>query len=205
MAFRKKFEKILSLNPDLIVLQECEQKHKIQKALSNYTYNQIIWYGNNVHKGVAIISFKATFIELSQNHNLKYDFIIPIKLVNQKKIINLFGIWAMPNKTDKTKGYIGQIWEAINYYSSVLKSDSILIGDFNSNAIWDKKRRIGNHTDVVNFLDSKNIISIYHENHKCLHGEEPHPTLYLHKNLEKPYHIDYCFVSSGSNHKYLTA
>jgi exonuclease III len=27
-------------------------------------------------------------------------------------------------------------------------------------------------------------------------GKEEHPTLYLYRNLEKPYHIDYCFASA---------
>ena len=56
MAFRKKFEKILELKPDLLVLQEAEHQDKLEKALENKGYHQIIWYGNNKHKGVAIIS-----------------------------------------------------------------------------------------------------------------------------------------------------
>ena len=41
----------------------------------------------------------------------------------------------------------------------------------------------------------RNIKSIYHEKKNIKHGEEKHPTLYLLKDLEKPYHIDYCFAS----------
>ena len=64
-----------------------------------------------------------------------------LKLKFNSKEINLFGIWAMPYKSSRAKSYVGQIWRAIHYYSNCLDDDSILIGDFNSNAIWDKKRK----------------------------------------------------------------
>lgn len=101
----------------------------------------------------------------------------------------------MNNKEFPEARYIGQIWLTINYYEDLLKDSTILIGDFNSNKIWDYKDRVGNHTDVVNKLKEKNIYSLYHEQYKQNHGKETNPTFYLYRNLEKPYHIDYCFVS----------
>ncbi len=195
MAFRKKFEKVIELNPDLLVIQECENDSKLKKHLESINYNQLIWYGDNPHKGVGILSFNSLEIELNQNHNPEFKYIIPINLKAKKKIINLFCIWAMPHKDERIKSYVGQIWGAINYYEKKLNTESILIGDFNSNAIWDKKRRIGNHTDVVDFLNQKKIQSIYHEKFEIKHGEEKHPTLFLLKKEEKKYHMDYCFAS----------
>ena len=72
----------------------------------------------------------------------------------------------------------------------------MLIGDFNSNTIWDRKRRAGNHSNVVKFLEEKGIYSTYHLHHKQVQGKERHPTLYLYRHLDKPYHLDYCFVSA---------
>ncbi len=197
MAFRKKFEKVAELNPDLLVIQECENDSKLKKHLESMNYNQLIWYGNNPHKGVAILSFNSLEIEINQNHNPEFEYIIPIKLKVNRKKINLFCIWAMPHKTQRVRRYIGQIWGAVNYYEKILNKDSILIGDFNSNAIWDKKKRIGNHTDVVNFLNQKDIQSIYHQKFGINHGEEKQPTLFLLKKEDKPYHIDYCFASKN--------
>ena len=87
---------------------------------------------------------------------------------------------------ERQKRYIGQIWGAVNHYNKCLQTDSILIGDFNSNAIWDEIKRIGNHTDVVSFLAGKNIHSIYHKQFNCNHGEETDPTLFLQKNFVSP-------------------
>ena len=197
MAFRKKYEKVMDLNPDLLVIQEAENDTKLKKHLGSINYNQLIWYGNNPNKGVAILSFNKIEIEINSNHNPAFDYIIPLKLKANKKEINLFAIWAMPHKTERKKDYVGQIWGAINYYKKELEKDSILIGDFNSNTFWDKKSRVGNHTDVVNFLNKKNIQSLYHEKFELPHGQEKDPTLYLLKKLAKPYHIDYCFASKN--------
>jgi exodeoxyribonuclease-3 len=72
----------------------------------------------------------------------------------------------------------------------------MLVGDFNSNAIWDKKHRVGNHSHVVKRLEDKNIFSCYHIHHKQTQGKEQHPTLYMYRHKDKPYHLDYCFVSA---------
>jgi hypothetical protein len=40
----------------------------------------------------------------------------------------------------------------------------LLIGDFNSNAIWDDKhRRAVSHSDIVTWLAERDIVSLYHE------------------------------------------
>ena len=195
MAFRKKYQKVMELQPDLLVLQECEHKTKLQEHLSTVEYNQLIWFGKNPHKGVAVLSFNHVEIALSDQHNQEIDYVLPLKLYIDNREINLFAIWAMPHQESRALSYVGQVWAAINYYTELLDEDSILIGDFNSNAMWDHKRKVGNHTQVMNFLNDRNIYSVYHQLTDILHGEEDHPTLYLTKNIDKPYHMDYCCAS----------
>jgi exodeoxyribonuclease III len=91
--------------------------------------------------------------------------------------------------------YIGQVWLAINHYGKDLGNSSILVGDFNSNKIWDNKERVGNHSKVVEYLESKNIVSLYHNKQNEEQGKETRSTLFMHRNIDKPYHIDYCFAS----------
>ena len=79
----------------------------------------------------------------------------------------------------------------------MLRDATLLIGDFNSNKIWDYKARVGDHSDVVNKLADNNIQSIYHRHFEIEQGIEIHPTFFLQRNLNKPYHIDYCFASAG--------
>jgi len=197
MAFRKKFESVISLKPDLLVILECENDEKLKKALTDINYNELIWYGTNPHKGVGIISFNEYHIELNKDFNKEYEFIIPLKLRMNERSINLFAVWAMPHKSIRKLGYVSQIWRAMNYYVDLLDEEVIIVGDFNSNTFWDKPRKIGTHSELVAFLNTKNIKSIYHYQQKIQHGSEKQPTLYLLKNKQRPYHIDYCFVSSS--------
>lgn len=102
----------------------------------------------------------------------------------------------MGNKQNPLARYIGQVWNAVNYYQTLLSENSIIIGDFNSNQIWDEKERVGNHTDVVNLLKAHNIESLYHNQSGEVHGQESQKTFFMYRNVEKSYHIDYVFASN---------
>ena len=56
--------------------------------------------------------------------------------------------------------------------------------------------REGNHSTVVAHLEKKKIYSVYHRYFKETQGKEKHPTLYMYRHKDKPYHVDYCFVSA---------
>ena len=196
MAFRKKYEYVTAIGTDLLVIQECEHKQILEKALDLEAYNDIIWIGNNKNKGLGVISFNDYYLEQLDVYNEAYKYVLPLKLSKERNSINVLAIWAMPHEKDRKKDYVGQVWGAINYYKHLFDGPTILVGDFNSNAIWNAQRKEGNHTDVVNFLAAKKILSLYHNENKVEHGEEKDPTIYLLKNLKKPYHLDYCFASS---------
>lgn len=194
-AFRKKGDLILSYYPDILVIQECENPEKYifplttQKPFSQY------WYGDNVHKGISIQSFNEYKVELLQEFNPKFRYILPFRVTGPSNSFTLFAVWAMNDKENHYSRYIGQVWLAINYYADLLQDSIILIGDLNSNKIWDIKPRIGNHSDVVDKLANNNIYSIYHQYFSIDHGKENHPTFFLQRNFSKAYHIDYCFAS----------
>ena len=48
----------------------------------------------------------------------------------------------------------------------------------------------------MQFLNSKGLVSSYHSDDKIPHGSEPDKTFFMHRNLDKGYHIDYLFAAS---------
>ena len=201
MAFRKKAGLLLKHKPDIVVIPECEHPDKLLFPPRTKKPTDIVWFGNNQHKGLAIISYSKFRFTVLDNHNQDLKMIIPILVTGGDANFNLFAIWAN-NPADKDGVYVEQIWKAIHHYEPLLTNTStILIGDFNSNTVWDRKRRAGNHSSVVKFLEEKNIHSTYHLHHKQIQGKEKHPTLYMYRHKDKPYHLDYCFASADMTNK----
>ncbi len=195
MAFRKKAEYILTYKPDILIIPECEHPDKLLFPINTPRPKDILWFGKNQNKGLAVFSYSNFRFKVLDNHNEDFKMIIPIAVTDGEFDFNLFAIWAN-NPTDKDGQYIEQVWKALLYYGNILAdTKTILVGDFNSNTIWDKKHREGNHSDVVNHLEGKGIFSTYHFYFKRTQGAEEHPTLYMYRRKDKPYHIDYCFAS----------
>ena len=196
MAFRKKWPTLMVYQPDIMVIQECEQLAKYKESERIPGVSDFLWVGDNVNKGVAVISFNGIKLERAEEYIPDFKYIVPVNVMSEVKM-KLWAVWAMPVKNNRAASYVGQVWQAVNYYASYLRHhDTILTGDFNSNAIWDNQRKNGNHTMVVEFLRQFGIESLYHWQSGEKPGEESQPTFFLTKNREKPFHLDYCFLSS---------
>lgn len=193
-AFRKKADFILSLKPDILVVQECEFQNKLVFSPTTRQPNDILWIGDNQNKGLGVFSYCDYRFKIHDFYNPEFKVIVPVLVTNEQHSFTLFAIWAN-NPLDKDNRYIEQVWKAINYYDSFLNKEIIMIGDFNSNKIWDKLHRNGNHSEVVHRLFDKKIISVYHKHLGEEQGMEKTPTFFLQRNKNKPYHIDYCFAS----------
>lgn len=196
MAYRKKADFILTHKPDILIIPECEHPDKLIFSVDTLQPTQTLWFGKNKNKGLAIFSygnFKFTVLDV---YNEDFKMIIPIAVTGGSIDFNLFAVWAY-NLNDKDGKYITQVWKAIDHYDRLIRDNpTIIIGDFNSNTIWDyKKHRLSNHSSVVKALEEKGIFSTYHLHHKQTQGKEEHPTYFMYRHLNRSYHIDYCFAS----------
>jgi len=195
MAFRKKAEFIFKHKPDILIIQECEHPDKLKFNNDTLVPSDILWYGTNQNKGLAVFSFNHYKLKLLDTHNVDIKMFLPIAVSGGSIEFTLFAIWAY-NPQDPSYKYVGQVWKGIYQYENILKNENVIIaGDFNSNVIWDKLKRKISHSIVVEKLTSLHIFSTYHAYLNLAQGLEEHPTYFMYRHRNKPYHIDYCFAS----------
>ena len=196
MAFRKKAEYILKYHPDIVIIPECEHPDKLKFKLGTPLPTSIFWEGKNTNKGLGVFSYSDYKFQLLDEYNPDFRTIIPLSVTGGKVDFILMAVWAN-NPEDRSYQYIGQVWKAINFYAALLKDKKIIIaGDFNSNTIWDNLPRKVNHSAVVRLLEDKKIYSAYHKFFNQIQGREEHNTLFMYRHKDKPYHIDYLFISA---------
>ena len=186
-------------NADIYVIQECT-KYDIKK-LNNFK-KHITWYGDNIDSKYGIGIFSNRFkIELLDDHNPEFRYIVPYKIFDETIDFTLFAVWTKPKDRENKKiGYTEQIWNAINFssYKKYLNDRIILIGDFNSNNFWEKeykRDKVPSHKDIIGKLSEYGIGSAYHKYFNCENGNEKDPTELHGMNIDKRYHVDYCFIS----------
>ncbi len=196
MAFRKKADAILAHKPDILVVPECEHPDRLIFKEHLPKPHDVLWFGQNKNKGLAVFSYSDFAFRVLDIHNEQLRLIVPIEVTGGGFYFNLFAVWAY-NPTDPEGCYIEQVYKAIHFYGNLLTNkQTLLIGDFNSNTIWDKKHRAANHSNIVRLLEERGIFSLYHLHHKQVQGKELHPTYYMYRHENRPYHIDYCFASA---------
>ncbi len=192
-AFRKKYHAIENMKADILVIQECEDPARSTKQYQDWA-GDYLWKGENKNKGIGV--FSRTGCEL--NHlgwnDDGLELFLPCRVGN---LFNLVAVWTRHANSPNFR-YIGQLWKYIQLHREHLSEDDlVLCGDLNSNKQWDEWDRWWNHSDVVQELQEINIHSLYHKVKNEEQGKERTPTLFMHRKVERPYHIDYAFSSES--------
>ena len=152
----------------------------------------VLWVGKNKNKGIGVFSRNGHKLEKLDLDDDGHQSLLTPCLINGS--LNLIAV-STKHANSPNFRYIGQFWKYLQLHKeSITKLQPIICGDFNSNSIWDEWDRWWNHTDVVRELQEIGIESLYHYANDEEQGKESSPTLYLHRKIEKPYHIDYAFL-----------
>lgn len=208
-ALRKKTTELDALGADVYVVQECEDPAQSTTAYKEWAENYL-WTGTSKHKGLGVfpkngntvraLSWFGTFSQsgISNSSSASHWTTSDLKLFLPFALNDEFIVLAVWTKADGAKvfRYIGQLWKYLQIHRAQLQRDkTILLGDFNSNRIWDKPDRWWNHSDVVEELSAIGLQSVYHRQASEAQGQESKPTFFLQRNPDKAYHIDYVFAS----------
>ena len=192
-AFRKKAQHLAPLQPTLAIIQECECPAKLRFAKECPLPTDFLWQGENLDKGVGVFGYGDLRFTLDERYDPAFRHCIPIR-VHGEQDLHLLAVWAMGHK-QKARSYIGQVYHAVLHYADFIRERStVVIGDFNSNAIWDRERTISKHSAVVKALAEANMTSAYHAHLGETPGRENQHTYFHVRSPHRGYHLDYCFV-----------
>ncbi len=182
--FREKFSTIQKEDADIYVIQECENPEKYQNQFSEFL-TDYVWHGEKNSKGLGIFIKPHIKIKLNDWPVFCLRHFISVKINDD---FDLLGVWASPHYIEEY-----YIYQSINI--DKYGENTLIIGDFNSNAIWDKEHGKRNHSAVVAELKTRNIVSAYHYTTGEKEGQETQNTFCLYRHNDKQYHIDYCFLN----------
>ncbi|MEZ4622210.1 MAG: hypothetical protein R2867_42815 [Caldilineaceae bacterium] len=192
-AFRKKAHLLTALQPTLAVVQECECPTKLRFPADTPPADDFLWQGDNLDKGVGVFGYGNLHFALDSRYDPTIRHAIPVHVSGDLEL-HMLAVWAMGHR-QKARSYVGQVYHAIQHYADFLcERPTVILGDFNSNAIWDHERKISNHSALVEILAAAGLVSAYHTYFDETHGREQQQTYFHHRSPQKGYHLDYCFV-----------
>ncbi len=201
MKFREDLQRVFPLKPDVLVISECENLDRLGLPREDLPEpSDSFWIGDNQSKGLGVFTFNDYKLKLYEKYSDEFKYLLPLVLSNDEEEFNLMGVWTK-KVGDKKKGhnnYIRQVYLANIAYQEFLSHENVIIcGDFNSNLIWERTGVDKNHQDVLDQLSEKGIQSSYHHYFSEEQGKETQATYYHYHKQDRPFHIDFCFLSQS--------
>ena len=182
--FADKIPLLDSLASDIAVVQECA-KPSIESP-------NCLWFGDNPKQGIAVLASAPYRLKALPALKNTPKYVIPLSVTGPREF-TLLAVWTLGKQPYP---YVEAAAIAVEMYRGLIaESPTVLIGDLNSNAIWDATHPPKlNHSALVKQLATLGLDSAYHSSYNEPHGSETRPTFFHRWSKEHPYHIDYCFI-----------
>lgn len=178
-----KFAFLKRLKPTIAIVQECARPVGDDP--------RCVWFGDNPRQGIGVVASGEFRISPVKPRDVP-RYTIPMNITGPVSFL-LLAVWS---QQDRPYRYVKGIIRAVDCYRDLIKAQpTVIVGDFNSNTIWDHKRpNDQNHSGLVRTLADLGLVSAYHHFYGEAHGAESRPTFYLLWEKRRPFHIDYCFI-----------
>lgn len=194
MALHAKWDRLVSLRPDVAIVPECADPAVIWKRRGASEPCSFAWGGRNQNKGLGVFAFGDYSLVRDQRFDVGHEIFLPVH-VRGPMSFKLLGVWAFNHRATSDNGRLpAPTLAAIEHYAGFLERDSVVAGDFNHSTVWDRPAgHASNFGHIAARLCELGLTSTYHRAHGADFGGEAHSTHFFRKGpLE--YHIDYCFA-----------
>lgn len=176
-AFHRKHAFAAALRPDILIVPECEKpSDEVQQPLDSPGIRSFEWFGSKPTKGLAVISYGDYVLEVHPSYDRRHQWIVPLSVSGPVAFV-LVAVWTLPLGNHGGR-YVRPLLEAFESYKWLMnESEVVWAGDFNSSLVFDTPSRRYKFRDFVALLNQNGLHSLYHDQRKCEHGEEPDETL----------------------------
>lgn len=141
-AFRRKFNFVDEFEADIYVIQECENPKEANNPAYVHWAKNHLRIGNRKHKGLGIFGKeKITLSPLNWTNEYEGHPVNHFLSCRVNSEFEVIAVWTHYNKSPSF-GYIGQFWKYLQLHKAKF-NNPLIIGDFNSNSIWDKPKKPG--------------------------------------------------------------
>lgn len=188
----RKLSDLATLEADIAVVPECPRIQEQPGAT--------VWRGGKPRackptKGLAVFATGPWQVHRAVAPRGLPRYVLPVHVSGPESFL-LLAVWAMPHPTIP---YVRGMHRAVRACRSLMQAQpTVLLGDFNSNAIWDAEHPADrSHSALVRYLGEMGLVSAYHSRYGEAQGRETRPTFFLYRHQRRPYHIDYCFLPSN--------
>ena len=203
-AMHKKFDRLLTLQPDIAVVSECADPEILSRKCDLPAFSApAIWSGGNpnwtpdmgrdrwLQFGLTVFVFNGAAGNIHSRFNRGLNSMLPVEVTSPRR----FNLLAVCSPTGLRKADPGPLRRALEFYRPFLTGeDAVIAGDFNNNINFDAPGRESNHSNARNVLESYRLISAYHAKMDEDYGGESQPTHYHRWRHSKNFHIDFIYV-----------
>ena len=130
MALRHKFEALLSLRPDVAVIQECAAPDGAAGRGWRAACRDADWIGFNAQKGLGIFTFGGLTLRRHPSYAERLSLYLPVEIDGPCRF-NLLGVWVADARKVPA-GATNDPLRAVRFYRPFLAAaPAVVAGDFN--------------------------------------------------------------------------
>ena len=195
MGLRRKFDRLLSLRPDVAVIQECADPDASGPKGWRPECAAYDWIGFNPDKGLGIFTFGDLALARNPGYSPDYALYLPVTVTGPCRF-NLLGLWvADPRKIPA--GTTNEPLAALHYYRSFLAAGpSIVAGDFNRLPQQMSVRPNSVGCSVLDLLAQAGLVNADTVMGDRTGGAALRRTHYHQRKPSRGFVVDYMFISA---------
>ena len=194
MRFHEKVGLLRSLRPDVAVVAECACPEVLLRRAPAIGTTGFEWTGARPSKGLAVLAFGAWRLEREAAVPRHLGNVLPVR-VEGPASFRLLAIWHAPRRRRSGSPRDLPLGTALEVLTPFLAERPVVVaGDFNRALLTSRRDGSRAPSRLARRIEAMGLASAYHAARGVALGEEPEPTLFVHRGLSWRRHVDFVFV-----------